>query len=129
MGCNKLTNGAKVWYFPDGYLPEKVNQGKMESHEALVLLNMHEITAEIFLDFYFEDKPPVKDIKINIQQERVLCVRLDHPDEIGGLVIPPLCQYSIRVRSNVTIVAQFGRLDATQPNLAYYTTMGFFENA
>ncbi|NLB25676.1 MAG: hypothetical protein GX820_03165 [Bacteroidales bacterium] len=128
MGYNKLKNGAKVWYFPDGYLPQKTDSGSMESHEALVMLNTNQVDANIFLDFYFEDKLPIKDIKIIIQSERVLCIRLDHPDEIGKIVIPPLCQYAIRVRSDVPIVAQFGRLDATQPNLAYYTTMGFFEN-
>lgn len=34
--------GAKTWYFPDGYLPEKVGSGPMEAHEALMLLNTNE---------------------------------------------------------------------------------------
>ncbi len=66
--------------------------------------------------------------KVNIQPERVSCIRPDHPDEINGLVIPALCQYSICVRSDLSIIAQFGRLDTTETNLAYYTTMGVFEN-
>lgn len=128
MSRISLKRGATVWYFPDGYLPQKVNSGKMEGHEALVLLNTHETIAHVFVDFYFEDKPPVKGIDIHVHPERVLCIRLDHPEEIGEVVIPPLCQYSIRVRSDVTIIAQLGRLDTTQTNMAYYTTMGFFEN-
>lgn len=128
MNRSNFRGGSKVWYFPDGYLPQKMNSGKMEGHEALVLLNTNAKIANVFLDFYFEDKPPIKNVKINIHSERVLCIRLDHPDEIGGVVISPLYQYAIRVRSDVAIVAQFGRLDTTQSNLAYYTTMGYFEN-
>jgi hypothetical protein len=31
--------GAHVWYFPDGYLPEKVENTRLEPHEALMVLN------------------------------------------------------------------------------------------
>ena len=119
--------GAKTWYFPDGYLPAKAGQGAMESHEALMLMNVGATAAQVKLDFYFENKPPVKDVAVAVGAERVICFRLDHPGEIGGTVIPPLTQYSIRIRSDVPIVAQFGRLDATQPNLSYYVGVGFCE--
>jgi hypothetical protein len=118
--------GAKVWYFPDGYLPEKVGSGPMEAHEALMLLNTSSRPANVKLDFYFGDKDPVKDIAVSVGAERVCALRLDHPEDIGGLAIPPLTQYSIRVRSDVEIVAQFGRLDTTQVNMAYYGTMGYW---
>lgn len=118
-------NGAKIWYFPDGYLPEKLGTGSMEAHEALMLLNPNETPASVMLDFYFEDKEPRKDISITVAPERILAIRMDHPDEIGGLRIPPLVQYSVRVRSNIAIVAQFGRLDTTQVNMAYYTGSGY----
>ena len=117
--------GAKTWYFPDGYLPEKNNIGQMEAHEALMLLNCGETPAEIKLDFYFEDKDPVKDIAVTVGAERIKTLRLDNPDDIGGLVLPPLTQYSIRVRSDVDIVVQFGRLDTTQDNMAYYIGVGY----
>lgn len=119
--------GARVWYFPDGYLPEKKGDGPMEAHEALMLLNTGLTDAEVLLDFYFDDKPPVKGIVLTVPAERVRGLRLDHPQEIGGLAIPPLTQYSVRVRSTVPIVAQFGRLDTTQVNMAYYNSAGFFE--
>ena len=118
-------SGAKVWYFPDGYLPEKTGAGPMEAHEALMLLNATATSANVKLDFYFEDKDPVKDVPVFIGAERVRTLRLDHPEDIGGLRIPPLTQYSIRVRSDVDIVAQFGRLDTTQVNMAYYGSMGY----
>jgi hypothetical protein len=119
--------GACVWYFPDGYLPEKRGTGPLEAHEALMLLNTGLVPAEVLLDFYFEDREPVIGIGFTVPAERIRCLRLDHPQEIGGLEIPPLTQYSIRVRSSEKIVAQFGRLDTTQVNLAYYNSAGFFE--
>jgi hypothetical protein len=118
--------GARIWYFPDGYLPEKTGPGPMEAHEALMLLNVNSRPANIKLDFYFEDKVPVKDIALSVGAERVRTLRLDHPEDIGGLRIPLLTQYSIQVRSDVDIVAQFGRLDTTQVNMAYYGSMGWW---
>jgi hypothetical protein len=102
-----MTGGAKTWYFPDGYLPEKLDNGAMEAHEALMLLNAGTQPAMINIDIYFSDRDPVKNI--------------------GGLEIPPLTQYSLRVRSDVNIVAQFGRLDTTQNNMAYYGVAGYYE--
>ncbi len=93
-----------------------------------MLLNTQSKPAQVLLDFYFEDRDPVQGIPVTVLPERIRCLRLDHPQDIGGLEIPPLTQYSVRVRSDVNIVAQFGRLDTTQPNLAYYTTSGFCEN-
>jgi hypothetical protein len=122
-------SGAQVWYFPDGYLPEKLGGGPLEAHEALMLLNTTESPANIKLDFYFEDKDPVKNIPVVVEAERVRTLRLDHPQDIGGLAIPPLTQYSIRVRSDVPIVAQFGRVDTSQTNLAYYGCMGYWADA
>jgi hypothetical protein len=122
------TNGAKIWYFVDGYLPEKIGPGPMEAHEALMILNPNGVSATVLLDFYFEDKEPVKGIEIIIGSERVRALRLDHPGDIGSLEIPPLTQYSLRLRSDVEVVAQFGRLDTTQVNMAYYSCAGFCGN-
>ena len=117
--------GAREWLFADGYLPEKTGQGEMEPHEALMLLNTGDTPAAVRLDVFFSDRPPIKDIPITVNAERVHTVRLDHPDELGGTEIPPLTQYALRVRSDVPIVAQFGRLDTTQPNMAYYVGVGY----
>lgn len=122
-----MQGGAKTWYFADGYLPEKLGNSQIEAHEALMLLNTGDSYAEVKIDIYFEDKPPVKDIEANIDPERIKTLRMDNPADIGGLEIPPLTQYSIRVRSNVNIIAQFGRLDTTQNNMAYYGVAGYHE--
>ncbi len=55
-----------MWYFPDGYLPEKVGSGPMEAHEALMLLNTSSRTANVKLDFYFADRDPVKDVPVSV---------------------------------------------------------------
>ena len=122
-----MNGGAKTWYFPDGYLPEKSGDGKMEAHEALMLLNTGAEDAHIKIDIYFEDKAPVKDIPVKVAAERVKTLRLDNPGDMGGFQIPVLTQYSLRVRSDKNIVVQFGRLDTTQNNMAYYTGDSYHE--
>ncbi len=118
-------SGAKNWVFADGYLPKKTPcPSGLEAHEALMILNTGAKPAKVKLDFYFDDRDPVKDVPITVPAERVICLRLDHPNEIGGVEIPPLAQYALRVRSDVKIVVQFGRLDTTQANLAYYINVG-----
>jgi len=117
--------GSLKWLFPDGYLPEVNVEGEMKSHEALMMLNTGPEPAHVELDLYFEDRDPVKGIRVEVGAERVVCVRMDEADQLNGLSIPPLTQYALRVRSDRRIIAQFGRLDATQPNLAYYCTMGY----
>ena len=50
---------------------------------------------------------------------------MDHPDEIGGVDLKRLYQYSLRLRSETEVVVQFGRMDVTQPNCSYIGLMGF----
>ena len=118
--------GSKVWYFADGYLPEKSESGSMEAHEALMLLNVGAKEAHVTLNFYFDDREPAKDITTTVKGERIIALRLDHPEDIGGLVIEPQTQYAIRVTADRRIIAQFGRLDTTQSSMAYYSPMGYY---
>lgn len=119
------SSGAKEWVFADGWLPGKNPcPSGLEAHEALMILNTGATPAHIELDFYFDDRVPVKNVPVKVEAERVKCLRLDRPDEIGGLAIPPMTQYALRVRSDVKVVVQFGRLDTTQSNLAYYINVG-----
>lgn len=55
---------------------------------------------------------------------RVKCFRIDKGIGADQYKIP-FGQYALRLRSSVPIVAQLGRADVRQPNLAYYTTMGY----
>ena len=117
--------GAKIWCFADGYLPEKTPGSSLEAHEALMFLNTGPQPANIKIDIYFSDKDAVKDIPMTVAAERAIFIRLDKPEEIGGVEIPPMTQYGLRIRSDVKIVVQFGRLDTTQNNLAYYINVGY----
>lgn len=122
-----MKGGAKSWYFPDGFLPEKKGSGPLEAHEALMILNVGHNDAHVLIDLFFENAAAVKGIKTTVQSERVKTLRLDNPEHMGGFLIPILTQYAIAVRSDVEVIVQFGRLDTTQTNLAYYGTMGFCE--
>lgn len=123
----KNGNGAKIWCFTDGYLPEKNPAGRMEAHEALMILNtgIEEIGAVI--DIYFSDREPFRDIQVTVPAERVVTLRLDHPGDLGGNAIPELTQYALRVRAEGKVVVQFGRLDTTQDAMAYYVGVGHCE--
>lgn len=115
--------GMKNWIFTDGDLPPK-GDGDLPGHEALIITNVSDKKAEIRIDILFPDKDPKKDIRVEVQGERVLCIRLDEPfgDEMYQI---PFGQYSLVLHSNIPVVATFGRLDVRQPNLAYYIVDGF----
>ncbi|MFA6931529.1 MAG: sensory rhodopsin transducer, partial [Lentisphaeria bacterium] len=92
--------GKKNWYFADGYLPEKVANGSMEAHEALMLFNPTKAAIEVEIVVYFSDRDPIKGIKVMVEAERVFTIRLDHPDELGGAVIPPVTQYALHIAAS-----------------------------
>lgn len=122
-----MSGGARIWYFPDGYLPEKLDNGGMEAHEALMILNTGNEPVDVRLDIYFEDAEPVKDIAVTVGAERVKTLRMDNPADLGGLALPVVTQYALRLRSSRPVVVQFGRLDTTQESMAYYCGIGYSE--
>lgn len=115
------SHGKRTWYFPDGDLPP-AGDGDLQGHESLVLLNPNQTPADIALTVYFVDQDPVTLDAGVVEPRRVRCIRTNEP--IAGFQIPP-GQYALQVQASVGVVAQLGRMDVTQPNLAYYTTMGF----
>jgi hypothetical protein len=52
---------------------------------------------------------------------------MDKPEQFNGVKLERLYQYSLRVRSKLEVVVQFGRMDVTQPNCAYIGLMGYSE--
>ncbi len=118
--------GAKTWYVADGWMPAQrptPNAG-YEGHEAIMILNCGDQDADVMMDVFFEDREPILDVPLKVAARRIRCFRMDHADEIGGVTIPRLVQYALRFRSNVEVVVQYGRMDVTQPNLAYIGMMG-----
>lgn len=119
--------GKKIWYFADGYLPEKNPASAMEAHEALMLFNTHETAVRVKIDIYYSDRAPAKNIPVTVPAERIIALRMDHPEDLAGHAIPPVTQYALRITADQPIVVQFGRLDTTQSNMAYYLGVGYSE--
>jgi hypothetical protein len=115
--------GCRTWAFPDGELPPAGGAAPF-GHESLILLNPNPSPATITVTVYFETREPERDIVLTLGGERVCSVRLDQPLGERGFVIPP-GQYALIVESTESVVAQIGRMDVRQPNLAYYTVLGF----
>lgn len=121
------SNGSKVWYVADGWIPFKTadKDPSYVGHESLMILNYNDVLAKIYLDIYFENNDPIKNLELEVMPERVKCFRMDNPNDIGGVKLKRLEQYALRIKSNIDIVVQFGRMDITQPNLAYMGYIAF----
>jgi len=115
--------GRTMWAFPDGDLPAP-GEKEPHGHESLVLFNPNARSAQVQLTIFFENREPERDLCVTVEAERVRCVRLDQPVGDRGFRVP-FGQYALLVDSDQPIIAQVGRMDVTQPNLAYYTVMGF----
>ena len=122
-----MAEGKLTWIFPDGDLPPAGDPDlPLEGHESLVVLNTGDEDAHIKLDVYFSDREPETGIKLTAPARRVTCFRMDKP--VGDRQFQtPFGQYALRLRSSTPIIAQLGRSDVRQTNLAYYTTMGYGE--
>jgi hypothetical protein len=114
-----MSEGARVWLIPDGFVPEK-SSGAQESHEAICVLNTSAEGARLSISFYFEDREPIKDAEFTVPPERTRHIRTD---EIDGVEIPRGVPYAIRVESSVTVVVQCSRMDTTQAALSLMTAM------
>ncbi|RCX16538.1 hypothetical protein DFR58_11031 [Anaerobacterium chartisolvens] len=118
--------GKTVWFFPDGELPPP-GEGEMKGHESIVILNPNSRDANVKITLYFTDLEPVENITATVRAKRVRCIRTNNPEHLCGFVLPLETQYAIKLSSDVPIIAQYGRLDNRQPNMAFYTTMGICE--
>ncbi len=116
-------HGHAIWFFPDGDLPPAGDE-EPKGHESLLILNPNQADAEASLTVYFEEQPAVTISGLAVGAKRVRCVRLDKPLGAEGFRIPS-GQYALQVSSTVPVICQIGRMDVRQPNLAYYTVMGF----
>jgi hypothetical protein len=115
------TQGRRVWFFPDGDLPPAGN-GQFKGHESLIILNPNGKDAKIALTVYYPDRDPDELEVLTVGARRVRCIRVDDP--IGSFRMP-FGQYALKLESSVPVICQMGRADVRQPNLAYYTVMGF----
>jgi hypothetical protein len=115
--------GRTCWVFADGDLPPAGDREPF-GHEALMVTNLNKKPATLTLELLFENREPQRGITLTVEGERVRCIRLDKPLGEGKIQIP-FGQYALVVRSNLPVVAVFGRLDVRQANMAYYSVQGY----
>lgn len=122
--------GKTCWIIPDGYIPkptdyDKGNRSGYVSHECACVLNTAPEDVEITLSFYFEDCDPVFIEAITIPAQRSCHLRIDQLTQQDQPVVPAGKPYSLIVQSTAPIVVQMSRLDTTQDNMAFLSTMAF----
>lgn len=114
-------NGKKEWYFPDAYLPD-ISDGV--SHESVCVLNVGEEEAHIKLILYFETDAVMEGFEAVCGPMRTNHIRLDRIKSKFGADIPRSTPYAICVKSDVPVLCQYTRVDATLPAHALMTAMG-----
>ena len=115
--------GRRIWVFPDTELPPP-GDSALKGHESIIVLNLSKRPVQVTLTLYYTDRAPQVLSPIDVAAERVRCIRLDHESDVG-VRVPLETQYAVKLDATGPVVAQYGRLDSRQVNLAYYTTMGF----
>ncbi len=116
--------GKNTWLIPDGFLSDTVN-GEYVSHEAICVLNLSGNTAHITLTLYFENAEPMGGFHAVCEHERANHIRLDRQINDEGKPIPRNTPYAILVESDQPIVAQYSRLDVSQPEYSLMTTIAY----
>ncbi len=124
-----MADGATRWIFPDGFLPTRGEGEQYVGHDCVCILNTGLEEAVCVLDFYFEDRDPALGVRVTVGAQRSLHLRLDQPERLGGYALPRETPYSLRLTSSVAVVAQYSRLDVTQPNMAFLSSLGYTGNA
>ncbi len=113
-------NGAKRWYFADGYLD--IGKGNNRtSHESLCILNANEEEANIKLQVFFSDKEPIS-FTLKVPPMRDIHVRMDL------LGLPYETPYGIKIESDITVVSQLSRMSINDEGFSLMTTTGCWEN-
>ena len=112
-----MPEGARVWLIPDAYIPEG-STGEQISHESICVLNSSLEEAALTVSYFFEDRAPIKDLRVTVGAERTRHIRTD-----SLAPVPKGVPYAIRVESTVPVTVQYSRLDSSQAALTLMTTM------
>ncbi len=127
MADRVTKDGATRWIFPDGFLPARGDGDHCVGHDCVCIVNTGPDEATCLLDFYFEAREPMLEVCVTVGAQRSLHLRLDKPEQLGGYALPRETPYSLRLSASVPVVAQYSRLDVTQPNMAFLSTLGYTE--
>jgi hypothetical protein len=116
--------GEKLWIIPDGYIPE-VSSGTLTSHESICVLNTSSDDALLSITIFFEDRNPLEDIQEMVPARRTKHIRTSSLATKEGTPIPLGVPYAIEVKSNIPIIVQYSRLDATQAENALMSVIAY----
>ena len=120
--------GKNTWFIVDGYRPSEAPGGaEYEGHEAIMILNCNDVDANCLIDVYYSDREPVIGIPYTAKARRISAFRSNDPDVFGDVKLEVNQQYSLRIRSDIGIIVQYGRCDINQANLAYIASLGYTE--
>ncbi|AQP48213.1 hypothetical protein BW730_12575 [Tessaracoccus aquimaris] len=118
--------GRTTWVFPDAELPPYGPGGELYGHESIIVLNTNLAPVAVRATLWYTDKAPAQ-FEFRVEGQRVRCLRTNEPSDMGGVEVPVGEQYAISLSADAPIVAQYGRLDVRQPEMAFYTTPGYSE--
>jgi len=119
------SDGEFVWCIPDAYFT-KDGDSRIPSHESISILNTGVKSANLKINFYFEDdRPAIKNIAVCISPESCVHLRLDKPEQIGNILIPYDTPYGIKIESDVRVVVQYSRAYTGTVPMALMTTIAY----
>ncbi|WP_123043682.1 sensory rhodopsin transducer [Cohnella candidum] len=115
--------GERHWFIPDGYIPPD-STGDLVSHESVCVLNTSSEDALLSFTVYFEDREPIENVLVVVPGRRSRHIRTSTLAKEGE-AIPPGVPYSLAVSSDVPVVVQYSRQDATQAANALLSVMAY----
>ena len=118
-----MEQGKKTWLVADCYWPEITTPGHYVSHEAVCVLNTGDADAHLTVTLYFEDREPMTGFTAVCGARRTHHVRMDQLTDAGGAHVPMGVPYAALVESDVPVVCQYSRIDTTQVNETFGTTI------
>lgn len=115
--------GEKHWVIPDGFIPPD-SSGALTSHESVCVLNTSSEEALLRFTVFFEDREPLEDMLYVVPARRTKHIRTTSLLK-NGEGIPVGVPYAIEVKSDIPVIVQYSRLDATQAENALMSTMAY----
>ncbi|MBM7564167.1 sensory rhodopsin transducer [Paenibacillus sacheonensis] len=116
--------GEKHWIIPDGFIPPKSAPGDYVSHESICVLNCSSEEAQLQITIFFEDREPLENISVAVAGRRTYHIRTSSLSA-NGASIPVGVPYAIEVLSDIPIIVQYSRLDATQAANALMSVVAY----
>lgn len=117
--------GCRTWAAPGGCIPPATTgrEPGCTSRDELFILNASRKDARVELTIYYPDRDPVGPYKLQVQAQRMRCVRFN--DLIDPEALPLDTPYATVIRSDEPVVVQFARRDTSQAANAIASMLAF----